>query len=386
MKAILDEANETSLVLIDEFGSGTDPKIGGAIAEALLKKMQDEKCFGVVTTHYSNLKFFAFRNHGFVNGCMEFDRNALKPTYQLIVGKPGSSFAFEIAQKTGLPDDVIEYAKKQAGKHERSIEEMLVNLQAERQEYEKKMSTVMEKEEKLDRLVKTYDQLHGELEYRRKKLKLEQKESSFYKADEVQKELQKMIKELKGKETIELLNKKIEEEKQQKEVIKEEISGLKDDMYKHTGKTQKQITVGGYAQVRNGDSIGKVLSIGRGSAELELGFFKLSIPLKDLLPIDKPIEKNSSKSVNTSSVMKVSNFDTKIDLRGYRAEDAMVFLEEFLEQAIVHNAHELRIIHGVGNGILKRKVHTKFKEYKDIKEYWHPEENLGGEGVTYVKL
>ncbi|MBK7220865.1 MAG: hypothetical protein IPH94_05855 [Saprospiraceae bacterium] len=115
-----------------------------------------------------------------------------------MVGKPGSSFAFEIAEKTGLPEDVIEYAKKRAGKHEQSMEEMLVNLQAERQEFEKKMTLVLEKEERLDRLMKTYDQLHGELEFRRKKLKLEQKEATLYQQAEMQKELQKMLKKPKG--------------------------------------------------------------------------------------------------------------------------------------------------------------------------------------------
>jgi DNA mismatch repair protein MutS2 len=386
MKTIIDQADEKSLILIDEFGSGTDPKIGGAIAEALLKQMQASKSYGVVTTHYSNLKFFAFKNFGFLNGCMEFDKNALKPTYQLIVGKPGSSFAFEIAQKIGLPEEVITYAKKQAGKHERSIEEMLVNLQAERQEYEKKMSSTVEKEERLDRLMKNYEQLYGDLEYKRKKLKLDQKEASIYKTSEIQKELQKMLKELKDKENIAAVEKKIEETKQKSTEVKLEINIIKEELHQQTKGQSTEIKVGGYAQVRNGDSIGKVISIDKEMAEVELGFFTLKIPLKDLISTTKPIEKRATKSVMVETIEKSGPFDTKLDLRGYRVEEAMTFLQEFLEKAILYNAHELRIIHGVGNGILKRKVHAKFKEYKDIKEYWHPEENLGGEGVTYVKF
>ena len=386
MKHFVSHANDKTLILIDEFGSGTDPKIGGGIAEALLKKMQEIKCFGAVTTHYSNLKYFAFKNHGFINGSMEFDRKGLSPTYQLIVGKPGSSFAFEIAEKTGLPADVLEYARKNAGKHEQSMEEMLVNLQAERQEFEKKMALVMDKEERLDRLMKTYEQLHGELEFRRKKLKLEQKETALYQEAEMQKELQKMLRSVKNMAKEEDIQKVLEEKKTHTKVITEQIEQLKDDMYTHTVKTQKAIEVGGYAQVRNGTSIGKILTIDKDIAELELGFFKIKVPLKDLIPSSKPLETQSERSVNTSQVSGYGSFDSKLDLRGYRADEAMMFLEEFLEKALINNAHELRIIHGVGNGTLKKKVHAKFKEYKDIKKYWHPEEQLGGEGVTYVSL
>ena len=121
-------------------------------------------------------------------------------------------------------------------------------------------------------------------------------------------------------------------------------------------------------------------------AELELGFFKIKVPVKDLIPSAKPLELQSERSINTSQVSGYGSFDSKLDLRGYRADEAMAFLEEFLEKALINNAHELRIIHGVGNGTLKKKVHAKFKEYKDIKKYWHPEEQLGGEGVTYVSL
>ena len=386
MKHFVNHANDKTLILIDEFGSGTDPKIGGGIAEALLKKMQEIRCYGAVTTHYSNLKYFAFKNHGFINGSMEFDRKGLSPTYQLIVGKPGSSFAFEIAEKTGLPADVLEYARKKAGKHEQSMEEMLVNLQAERQEFEKKMALVMDKEERLDRLMKTYEQLHGELEFRRKKLKLEQKETSLYQQAEMQKELQKMLRSVKNMSKEEEIQKVLEEKKTHTKVITEQIEQLKDDMYSHTVKTQKAIEVGGYAQVRNGTSIGKILAIDKDIAELELGFFKIKVPLKDLIPSSKPLETKSERSVNTSQVSGYGSFDSKLDLRGYRADEAMMFLEEFLEKALINNAHELRIIHGVGNGTLKKKVHAKFKEYKDIKRYWHPEEQLGGEGVTYVSL
>lgn len=386
LKKIIDVANDKSLVLIDEFGSGTDPKIGGGIAEAVLKELQHKNSLGVITTHYSNLKFFAYKNQGFVNGSMEFDKNQLKPTYQLIVGRPGSSFAFEIATKTGLPESVIEYARNKAGKHEQSVEDMLVSLQAERQELEQKMVTLMEKEERVDRLMKTYDQLHTELEYRSKKVKLEQKEATLYKSQELQKELQKKIREIQQVKKIEEVKKIIEEKKSETEVIHKEIGSIKTELFQNAVKQSRAIKEGDYVQMRNGNSKGEIINIDNDVAELELGFFKIKVPLKDLVLVERPKETVIQKSSVRADVSGIGNFESKIDIRGYIPEDAMRMLQEFLDKAIINNAYELQIIHGVGNGTMRRRVHQKLKEYKDIKEYFHPEDNLGGEGITYVKL
>lgn len=132
MRITTEEADPHTLILIDEFGSGTDPKIGGAIAEAILNDLNHKKVFGVITTHYSNLKYFAFKAHGLVNGSMEFDKNHLIPTFRMHIGKPGSSFAFEIAEKTGLDARIVSYAQHKTGKNEKAIDEMLITLMSEK--------------------------------------------------------------------------------------------------------------------------------------------------------------------------------------------------------------------------------------------------------------
>jgi DNA mismatch repair protein MutS2 len=388
MKRTLENANDRTLFVIDEFGSGTDPKIGGAIAEAVLSQLLYQKSFGVITTHYSNLKFFAYKTKGMVNGSMEFDKVDLKPSYQLLVGKPGSSFAFEIAQKIGLPERVINYARNKAGKNEKAIEELLVDLQAERQEYEAKMMKVLEKEEQLDKLIISYNELQNDLEYKRKKLKKDQKEASLFAIAEAAKEAQKLVKQLKSEKDLEKAQKILEEKKQEQLKINNEIIELKEDILVTTHKTQKPIVKGDFVKMHDSTTIGQVITIDKNDfAEIQMGILKLKAPLRDLIRANEPIEVNRKKSIDLSQVSGVgAKYETKLDLRGYRVEEAMWFLEEFVDKALINNAFELRIIHGVGNGVLKRKVHQKLKEYKSIKEYWHPEPEYGGEGVTLVRL
>ena len=387
MKNVLDGADDKTLVLIDEFGSGTDPKIGGAIAEAVLHQLHKRKSTAVITTHYSNLKFYAFKTKGIVNASMEFDRAKLQPTYKLIVGKPGSSFAFEIAQKSGIPQQVIDYARHKTGQNEKAIEEMLVELQSERKEYEDKMGKLLDKEDRLDKLMKNYESLLSDLEFKRKKLKIEQKEATLYSIAEAKKEAQKIIKALKEEKELEKAEAIVKETKAKEVQVAEQISELKEAVHKDVVKKQKPFEVGDYVKMFDGGSIGQIVAIDKNQAEVEMGMMKLKVKVKELIHANEPIVINKKKSIDTSNVSGMGGqVETKIDLRGYRVEDAMWFLEEFMDRAIMNNAFELRIIHGVGNGIMKKNVHKKLKEYKSIREYWHPEPELGGEGVTFVRI
>ncbi len=387
MKTILDTVSKESLVLIDEFGSGTDPKIGGAIAEAILHDINYKKAFGVITTHYSNLKFYAYKMTGLLNGSMEFDKKGLSPTYQLIVGRPGSSFAFEIAQKIGLPEKVISNAKKKAGKNENALEDMLIDLQTERREMEQKMTTLLEKEETIDKLIKNYNTLQSDLEYQRKKLKLDKKEASLFKSDSDNRELQNLIKELRKTKDLEKAEALAKTQKEQKEGIRKVVNNLKEEVFETIKIKEGDIAVGNFVRVRNTDSVGKIIKIEKAKVELEMGFLKVFVDKKDLLPANEPIEINRKKSIDTSQVSGIGGkVETKLDIRGYKLEDAMWFVEEFIERAIMNNAFELQIIHGIGNGILKKNVRKKLKEYKGISKVWHPEDDQGGEGVTLIKI
>jgi len=386
MKAFLQDADEHTLVLIDEFGSGTDPKIGGAIAEAILRQLNFQKCFGVITTHYSNLKYFAFKTKGVLNGSMEFDKEQLSPTYQLIVGKPGSSFAFEIAEKTGISKKVLSYAKHKTGKNEKAIDELLTNLQSEKKELLDRMETLLAKEDKLDKMIKSYNELHKELEYRRKKVKLKAKEEQLVKASDTNRELENAIREIKEAKNLEEAKALAKKQKEKRTKVQHEISDLYDDIYSNDlHQVSGTIEVGKFAKLRNSDQSGKVISIDKKKAVIELGFLQVTVKLDELVPANEPIQ-HRKKSINTDMVDRGSRFQPEIDIRGYMVSDADWHIQDFLDKALLNNATYLKIIHGIGNGTLRKLVHKKLKEYKDVRSVSHAEEEYGGIGVTLVEM
>ena len=386
MKYFLENTNEDSLILIDEFGSGTDPKIGGAIAEAILRQLNYKKAFGVITTHYSNLKYYAFKTKGILNGSMEFDKAELAPTYQLIVGKPGSSFAYEIAEKTGLHKKVLSYAKHKTGKNEKAIDELLTNLQAEKKEVEERMEKLLSKEDRLDKMMRSYDELHKELEFRRKKLKLQQKEAKLVEVSHDNRELENAIKEIKEAKNLEEAKKIAKQHRETRKKVQTEVEQLQDEVYYgENAKVDKELKEGSYVRMRSGGGTGQIIALNKKKATVQMGFLNMEVPLGELLPSGAPIEYRS-KSINTEGVAKSSNFENKLDIRGYTKSDAERYVQAFLDKALVNNAAQLKIVHGKGSGVLKKVVLKIIREYRDVREYWHPEDEMGGDGVTYVEF
>lgn len=385
MKALLDKAEKRTLFLIDEFGSGTDPQIGGAIAEAVLRALNKSKAFGLITTHYSNLKFYAYKTPGIVNASMLFDQENLKPTYEFELGKPGSSYAFEIAQQSGLDKEILKYARFKTGKNVKRIEDLVIELQTEKQILEKKLDELLEKEKKIDLLIKNYDHLYKDLDYRRAKLKLEKKEFALVDINKKNKELNDAIREIKTEKKLEeaiALAKKLEEDKKKLEV---EAEKLDQAVLDSTGHLWKHLKAGDYAKLKTGGETGKITAIMNKKAEIELGHISMTVKLSDLIPTDKPISKNSGVKIVTS-LESGSKFETKIDIRGYSKTDAMDAIQEFLDNAILANANFLQILHGKGNGVLRKMVKEIVKEYRDVKEISHPAEENGGNGITIITL
>jgi len=386
MKYFLEHTDRDTLVLIDEFGSGTDPKIGGAIAEAILRQLNYQKAYGVITTHYSNLKYYAFKTKGVVNGSMEFDKAELAPTYQLIVGKPGSSFAFEIAQKSGLDKKVLNYARHKTGKNEKAIDELLTNLQAEKKEVEERMDTLLSKEDQLDKMMKSYNELYKELEFRRKKLKLQQKEAKLVGVSNENRELENAIREIKEAKNLEKAKRVAKQHREERKKLQTEVEELQDEVYYgDDAKVDKELKEGSYVRMRSGGGTGQIVALHKNKATVQMGFLNMEVPLGELLPSGAPIEYRS-KSVNTDGVVKSSNFESKLDIRGYSKADAEAYVQEFLDKAIIHNAAQLKIVHGKGSGVLKKVVLKLLQDYRDVREYWHPEDEMGGDGVTYVEF
>lgn len=386
MKYFIEHADKDTLILIDEFGSGTDPKIGGAIAEAILHQLNYQNVFGVITTHYSNLKYYAFKAKGILNGSMEFDKSELAPTYQLMVGKPGSSFAFEIAEKTGLNKKVLNYARHKTGKNEKAIDELLTNLQAEKKEVEERMDTLLSKEDRLDKMMRSYDELHKELEFRRKKLKLQLKEAKLAEVSSENRDLENAIREIKKAKNLDEAKKVAKQHRETRKQVQHEVEQLQDEVYYGEGaKVDKELKEGSYVKMRSGGGTGQIVALNKKKATVQMGFLNMEVPLGELLPTGEPIEYRK-KSINTEGVVKSSNFDNKLDIRGYTKSDAEAFVQGFLDKALVNNAAQLKIVHGKGSGALKKVVLKIIRDYKDVREYWHPEDEMGGDGVTFVEF
>ncbi len=390
MKQFVDKANEKTLVLIDEFGSGTDPKIGGAIAESILRELSFKKIYGVITTHYSNLKVFAFKTRGIINGSMTFDKDNLSPTYELKVGRPGSSYAYEIAQKSGLSSKILKYARHKTGKNEKAVDQLLVDLQREKQELEEKIQTLENKEKQLDKLIKSYEVMEKDYEFKRKKLKLEAKQQALQQVAQENKKYEKLVREIKEEKNLEKAKELAAQARQDRKQLSVEVNQLNEAVYyKKTSKLsikKGEITVGDYVKLKTGGTTGKVESINKKSATILMGEMRMQVKLRDLEHANEPLEIKRQKSIKINTLENNAKFDSKLDLRGMRREEALKTIEVFIDEALLSSAASLRIIHGKGNGVLRNAVKIKLKEY-DVKfDIRHPEDEYGGDGVTLVDI
>ncbi|MEM9259411.1 MAG: Smr/MutS family protein, partial [Bacteroidota bacterium] len=385
-KDFLKSADEATLVLIDEFGSGTDPASGGAIAEGVLDGLNYRKVFGVITTHYSNLKIFAYKTKGILNGGMHFDQETLAPTYELKVGRPGSSYAFEIAHKTGLPKRVMDYARRRAGKNERAVDQLLVDLQREKAESEELLRDLEQKQKTLDALTRTYEELHKGLEVRRKRLKLEAKEQALEETAKYNKEMENLIRKLREDKKIEEAKERAKELRAKREEISEEVNELVEDIYyAPTNKPEKPIEVGDFVRLRAGGATGEVETLDKKKATVIVGDLRLTVKIRDLEPADDPLKLRREKSVS-SNLNSTATFSNKLDVRGMRYEEVLATTEAFVDRALMSNANQLRIVHGKGTGTLRRAVRQKLAEYNHNFTLSTPPREAGGDGVTIVEL
>lgn len=389
LKAFLEGADEKTLILIDEFGSGTDPKIGGAIAEAALDELNKKKVYGVITTHYSNLKIYSFKTAGIVNGSMMFDKDTLSPTYQLKVGRPGSSYAFEIASKSGLGKNILAYAKRRIGKNEKAVDQLLVDLQREKQELEERVRVAEERSSKLEKLIRNYEVLHQDLEFRRKKVKLDAKEQALQQTARDNKELERLIREIKEEKNLEKAKQLAARVKQERVQKAKEVVELKEEIYyKETPKNvpKRPIEKGDFVKMKTGSATGYVMDVNRKMAIVQMGMMRMNIKLRDLELAREPLDIQSTKSIQMDTVAAPAKFTNKLDIRGMRLDEAMDIVQDFVDRALVSNADNLRILHGKGTGALRKAVKEKLREYDAVKEVKHPADEFGGNGVTLVSL
>ena len=419
MKNFLKFGSNKSLILIDEFGTGTEPMIGGAIAEALLGELNNMKVFGVLTTHYTNLKHFASTTDGIVNGAMEFDNHLMLPLFKLNIGKPGSSFAFEIAKKIGLPDDILSSASTKAGVKNVNYDKALKDIARDKRYWENKRQNIRQQEKRLEELIEQYEKEMSGAKTIKKEIISKAKEEAGNLLKESNRVIENTIRQIKEsqaeKEKTKVARKEIEVFKnsvvedsdlndkaieQKMERLKAKAERIK---VKKTDKTQNQgekikelevkpIEVGDHVRMADTLAVGEVAVIRDKIAQVDAGSFRFSVKIDKLERISstefRKSIKGASKYIPIDPVIseRKLKFKPEIDIRGERADEAINSVQNFIDDAILVQQRTLRIVHGKGNGILRDLVRQYLSTVNIIKSFQDEHIEMGGSGVTHVEL
>lgn len=412
MKYFLLNANSKTLILADEMGSGTEPQIGGALAQSILTDLGKTRCMGIVTTHYQNLKTFADTEPGFVNGAMLYDRQHLRPTFQLSIGNPGSSFALEIARNTGLPREVIDRARELVGSDYVNMDKYLLDIQRDRRYWANKRLGIKEKEHKLDKLLETYESSSSDLKTQRAAIiraaKDEAKEILAGANAQIERSIHEIRKAQAEKERTRQVRKELEDYKrslenedtavEMPEVLKplphksKKTEQQRKEQKKTAAPVKKSLEAGDYVRMSNGGVVGKILSVSGKKAEVAFGALRTIVELDKLQAAQKPKQTASATVMSVSATTtnesreRQLNFSNEIDVRGMRADEALQAVTYFLDDAVQFNASRLRILHGTGHGILKTLIRQQLKANPNVADFHDEDVRFGGAGITVVDL
>lgn len=407
MRFLLKEANDKSLFLIDEFGSGTEPTIGGAIAEAILMELNRKGSWGIITTHYQNLKRAAEDNEGLMNGSMLYDRTNMTPLYTLSIGNPGSSFALEIARKSGLPTSIIETAKNIVGQEYVDADKYLLDINRDRKYWEQKRYDIKVKEKKLEKLISDWENSASELKEKRKILIEEARKQAREIVNEANSTIERTIREIREAEAekqqtkliraqIEEFRKSLEEEyTSQIELSHPKIrnSRKKDKAKREKPHTAIQELVPGDLVKLDGEGItGEIISISGNKATVNFGLTKTVVALDRLKPSsEKKIHKIQPRSALSQQAhddqkQRRNDFKSEIDVRGMRVDEALQAVTYFIDDAIQYNVSSAKILHGTGTGALRQAIRQHLSTYGTTLYYHDEDVRFGGAGITVIKF
>ncbi|SHE50644.1 endonuclease MutS2 [Dysgonomonas macrotermitis] len=412
MKFFVRNCDEKTILLIDEFGGGTEPQIGGAIAESLLKRFNERKAFGVITTHYQNLKHFANENQGVVNGAMLYDRHIMQPLFTLSIGNPGSSFAIEIARKIGLPEDVIADASEIVGSDYINMDKYLQDIVRDKRYWESKRNNVRIQEKKLEDITSRYENNLTDIEKQRKDIIKQAKEEAQRLLSDANAKIENTIREIKEaqaeKEKTKVVRKglaefkaKIEsEELVTDDKIARKIQKLQDREKNKKNKVKavkeqkaESISVGDNVRMKGQSSAGEVMEIQGKNAVVAFGMIKSTVKLDSLERVSKnQLKRENQKSTFVSSQTgdmvyeKKLNFKQDIDVRGMRGDEALQAVMYFVDDAIQVNAGRVRILHGTGTGALRQIIRDYLRTVHGVAHYQDEHVQFGGAGITVIDL
>ncbi|MES2616574.1 MAG: Smr/MutS family protein [Bacteroidota bacterium] len=397
MKYFMQGADAHTLYLIDELGNGTDPSIGSTIAQAILEHLLKSNAFGVVTTHFGNLKAWAGNTPGVQNARMVYDVAKLEPLFKLELGKPGSSFALEVAGKVGVPKQIIDRAKKiNQWKQHIDLEELLAENEKNKLALADANKRMTERETKLEKLIDDYTELKDGLAQNKQKILNEAKLKAGEIVTNANQKIEKTIKDIQQSKADKEKTKTVRKEL---ETFKE---GLKVDAPKKANPQPVQeikpsqppvkvlpLKEGDMVKQNDNNVTGEILTVKGNKAHVLFGIMKMWVPLDELQRTTRTADKKASKQMavfNARLYDKQTNFSIELDLRGVRGEEAMLKLEQWLEDAHLLGHGNLKIVHGRGFGILRKLIHEHLKKTTFVKHYEHESEQLGGDGVTLIRL
>ena len=443
MKQMMKQANARTLLLIDEFGSGTEPTIGGAIAEAMLKQFWQRETFGVITTHYQNLKQFAEGHPGVVNGAMLYDRHEMQALFQLAIGQPGSSFAIEIARKTGIPEEVIKDASDIVGSEYIQSDKYLQDIVRDKRYWEGKRQTIHQHEKSLESKINRYEDELNEIERQRKEILRKAKEQAEELLRESNKKIENAIREIREaqaekertrlareelntfKEELDTIDtrdndeaiarkiRQIQERKERKEkrkaekLARKEEGGTKNENTSAAANSQlstanSQLKPGDTVRIKGLTSVGEIESINGSQAVVIFGGMRTKMRADRLERAEKPTtqlskaeERNNNIAGSYGMVSKDTrevidnrklNFRQDLDVRGMRGDEAINAVTYFIDDAILVGMPRVRILHGTGTGVLRQLIRQYLGTIPNVTHYRDEHVQFGGAGITVVDL
>lgn len=407
MKYFLQKADNATIVLIDEFGGGTEPQIGGAIAQAILHQLNDKKTFGVITTHYQNLKTFADDSEGIVNGAMLYDRGKMQPLFKLSMGYPGSSFAIEIARKIGLPQSVVEEAIEIVGSDYVNMDKYLLDIARDRRYWENKRQEIHAKQKKIDAIIERYNEQAESLNKERREIihaaRQEAKELLKKSNSTIERTIHDIKRAQAEKEQTKEIRRQLDEFKQRIAQEHTDNEGDIKTILPHGKKAKKKVptekpkveevtfNANDNVTMEGNSTVGQIISIEGKHAIVAFGMLKTKVELKKLKKSQTQPKQKSEKSFisrSTSDEMRMRqlNFKQEIDVRGMRADEAIQAVTYFIDDATQFSVRQVRILHGTGTGILKVRIREYLNAIPNVKNYRDEHVQFGGAGITIVEL
>ena len=408
LNVMLQHLNSSSLFLIDEFGSGTEPALGGAMAESILEELYQKESFGIITTHYGNLKLFCDTHPEAENGAMLFDTNRMKPLFKLRQGKPGSSFTYEIARQIGLPGAIIENAIAKSGTAQIDYERKLDEIEVEKLEIEQMLKRVTQTDDKLAEMIANYSVKFTEFEKQRKEILQNAKNQALSIIDGANQAIEKTIREIKEANADATKTKQIRTEVfHHKEKIEKEVQRIEQQekvtpvvplkikpLVPKYEPIDSKIRVGDAVFISDIQTIGEVTQLQ--DEDITVSFNSISFKTH----IDKvtKISKTEARNVKRGTVKldgtrigdmmneKAAKFSVKLDVRGLRAEETLKTLESYIDEAVLLGIHQVSILHGKGNGVLRHVVRQFLSKRQEVAQFFDEAVERGGDGITIVEF